>query len=89
MDRRWLVTDVATWYPVSEEPQQHFTAAVAAYAKKDYKAAATDIREATSYLRLEAGRATGGAKQELDGSVMQLDRLAIAVEKGAVKDSDR
>ena len=23
MERRWLVTDVTTWYPVSEEPQQH------------------------------------------------------------------
>ena len=66
MERRWLVTDVTTWYPVSEEPQRHFTDAVAAYAKKDYKAAATDIRKATSYLRLEADRATGGAKQELD-----------------------
>ena len=36
------------WYPVSEEPQRHFTDAVAAYAKKDYQAAATDIRMETS-----------------------------------------
>jgi hypothetical protein len=86
IERRWLVTDVTTWYPVSEEPQRHFTAAVAAYAKKDYKAAAIDIRKATSYLRLEAGRATGGAKQELDSSIAQLDSLAASVEKGAVKD---
>jgi hypothetical protein len=86
MERRWLVTDVTTWYPVSEEPQRHFTDAVAAYARKDYKAAAIDIRKATSYLRLEAGRATGGAKQELDSSIAQLDTLAATVEKGAVKD---
>ncbi len=86
MERRWLLTDVATWYPVSEEPQRHFTDAVAAYAKKEYKAAATDVRKAASYLRLEAGRATGDAKQELDSSVAQLDRLAASVEKGAVKD---
>ena len=86
MERRWLVTDVATWYPVSEEPQRHFTDAAAAYAKKEYKAAATDIRKAIGYLRLEAGRATGEAKQELDSSVARLDTLAASVEKGAVKD---
>ncbi len=86
MERRWLISDVTTWYPVSEEPQRHFTDAAAAYARKDYKAAATDIRKATGYLRLEAGRATGEARQELDGSVAQLDTLAASVEKGAVKD---
>jgi hypothetical protein len=86
IERRWLVTDVTTWYPVSEEPQRHFTDAAAAYAKKDYRASATDIRKATSYLRLEAGRATGAARQELERSVAQLDMLAASVEKGAVKD---
>lgn len=86
MDRRWLLTDVTTWYPVSGEPQRHFTDAAAAYARKDYKSAATDIRKATGYLRLEAGRATGDAKQELDSSVAQLDTLAASVEKGAVTD---
>jgi hypothetical protein len=29
MDRRWLVADVTTSYPVTEEPQSHFTNAVA------------------------------------------------------------
>ena len=87
MERRWFLTDVTTWYPVSEEPQRHFTDAVADYARKDYKTAATDIRKATSYLRLEAGRATGDAKQELDSSVTHLNALAAAVEKGTVKDA--
>lgn len=86
MERRWLVTDVATWYPVSEEPQRHFTDAVAAYAQKDYKAAAADIRKATSYLRLEAGRAAGDAYWELHSSIVQLDKLAASVEKGGVKE---
>ena len=86
MERRWLVTDVTTWYPVSEEPQRHFTDAVAAYAAKDYKAAAVDIRKATSYLRLEAGR----AYRRRQTGTRQVDcatrRLAASVEKGAVKD---
>lgn len=86
MEHRWLVTDVTTWYPVSEEPQRHFGSAIEAYAKKDYQAAATEIRKATSYVRLEAGRATSEAKQALESSVTELDRLAVSVEKGVVKD---
>jgi len=86
MDRRWQIIDVTAWYPVTEEPQRHFTDAIADYAKKDYKAAATDIRKASSYLRLESGRAAGDAKQELDSSVTRLDTLAALVEKGALKD---
>lgn len=35
MELRWLVTDVTTWYPGSEEPQRHFGSALEAYAKKD------------------------------------------------------
>lgn len=86
IERRWLITDVATWYPVSEEPQHHFTDAIAAYARKDYEAVAGDIRKATSYLRLEAGRASGQARQALDSSVSRLDALAASAEKGALKD---
>jgi hypothetical protein len=86
MERRWVVTDVATWYPVTDEPQRHFTDAVADYAKKDYKAAAADIRKGVSYMRLETARASGDARRELHSSIMQLDKLADAVAKGAVKD---
>ncbi len=66
------------------EPERHFAGASAAYARKDYKAAAADIRDATRYLRLEAGRATGDAQQELDSSIAQLDTLAASIERGAV-----
>ncbi|MBI3575509.1 MAG: hypothetical protein HY083_07655 [Gammaproteobacteria bacterium] len=86
MERRWLVADVTTWYPVTEEPQRHFDSAVESFARKDYKAAATEIRKATGYLRLEAGRVTGDAKHALDSSVAELGKLAASVEKGAVKD---
>jgi hypothetical protein len=80
------VTYVANRNAASEEPQRHFTDAVAAYAKRDYESAAADIRQATEYLRLEAARASGGAKRELDRSIAELDRLAASVRKGAVKD---
>ncbi|MGH7182357.1 MAG: hypothetical protein ACREJN_10315 [Nitrospiraceae bacterium] len=87
MERRWLVTDVTTWYPVSEEPQRHFVGAIEAYAKKDYQAAATEIRKAASYVRLEAWRAASETKQALQISVAELDTLAASAEKGAVKDA--
>lgn len=86
MERRWLVTDVTVWYPVSEQPQRHFTDAVAAYAGKDYKAAAADIRKGASYLRLEGARATGDAKHELHSSILQLDKVAASVEKGGMNE---
>ena len=69
----------------SEQPQQHFTSAIEAYAKKDYKAAAAEIREASGYLRAEAKHAAPEARGELDRSVAELGRLAGSVEKGAVK----
>ena len=71
---------------VSEEPQRHFSNAVEAFARKDYKASASEIRKATGYMRLEARRVTGNARQELNSSVAELDTLAASVEKGAVKD---
>lgn len=86
IDRRWVVTDVTTWYPLSGEPQHHFASAVADRARNDLKAAATEIRKATGYLRLEAGRATGDARQVLDSAVVALDTLAASVETGTVKD---
>ncbi len=82
MERRWLVTDVTAWYSQTEKPQQHFGSAVESYAKKDYKTAATEIRKATGYMRLEADRTTGAGKQALDGSVAELDKLATSIEKG-------
>lgn len=85
LERRWLVSDVTTWYPVAEEPQRHFGAAVEAYAKKDYKAAATEVRKAASYVRLEAARAAGDVKKALDTANADLEKTAAALDKGAVK----
>ena len=85
LERRWLVTDVTEWYPVAEEPQRHFGAAVEAFAKKEYKAAATEVRKAESYVRLESARAAGEVKKGLDGAGAALEKTAQALDKGAVK----
>jgi len=85
MERRWLVTDVTGWYPVADEPQRHFGAAVEAFAKKDYKAAATEVRKAAAYVRLESARAVGDAKKGLDAADADLEKMAKALDRGAVK----
>ena len=85
LERRWLVSDVTTWYPVAEEPQRHFGAAAEAYAKKDYKAAATEVRKAAAYVRLESARAVGDVKQDLDAANSRLEQTAQALDKGALK----
>ena len=85
LERRWLVTDATTWYPVAQEPQRHFLAAADAYAKKDYKTAAREVREGAAYLRLESARAVGGVKKELDAAGAELDRTARSLDRGALK----
>lgn len=85
LERRWLVSDVATWYPVAEEPQRHFVAAMEDYARKDYKAAATEVRKAASYVRLEAARAAGDVRKGLDTVDADLIKTAAALDAGAVK----
>lgn len=84
LERRWLVADVTTWYPVSEEPQRHFGAAIEAFAKKDYKAAAAEVRKAASYVRLEAARTAGEAKRALEVAGADLEKTAAALDKGAL-----
>ena len=85
LERRWLVTDVTTWYPVADEPQRHFDAAAEAVAKKEYQAAATEVRKGAPYLRLESARAVDDVKKALDGADAQLEKMASGLEKGAVK----
>lgn len=85
LERRWLVTDVTGWYPVAGEPQRHFGAAAEAFAKKDYKAAATEVRKAAAYLRLESARAVGAARKGLDAANAGLEKTAQALNRGAIK----
>lgn len=92
LERRWRVTDVTTWYSVAGEPQRHFGAAIEAYARKDYQAAASEVRKAAGYVRLESARAVGSAGIELDAAAAALEKTAGSLDKGAVrtgKDLDR
>ncbi len=74
---------MAIWHPVSKMPQSHFSDAFAAYGNNDFRAAAMHIRKASSYLRLESGRATGPVRKQLEDALTQLVRLAASVEAAA------
>lgn len=82
LERRWLVADATLWYPVSEEPQRHFNAAIEAFAKAHHEQAAVEVQKAAAYLRLEAARAAGDTKSALDGSAAELTKLASSLERG-------
>jgi hypothetical protein len=82
LERRWLVSDVTVWYPVTEDPQRHLASADAFFARKEFRAAAAEVRRAASYLRLESARAVGEARSGLDAADAALDRTASALDRG-------
>ncbi len=82
LERRWLVTDVTTWYPVLEEPQRHFLAAMQDRAKRDYHGAAREVRKADAYVRLEAGRAAADMRGGLEAADRDLQSLARSLDRG-------
>jgi hypothetical protein len=88
MDQRWVVSKVSTWYPLVQEPQRHFASAAAAFSDRDYGLAAAEIRKGESYVRMEAGRASGSARNGLNDSAAQLEGLARTVQTGSEQDAE-
>lgn len=85
-ERLWVIADEQTWVPYIEEPDAHFRRAHDSFLKQDYKAAATEIRKAVAYVKLESGRAVTDSQKALHASAQELETLAKDVEKGTVKD---
>jgi len=73
----WLVVDESSWYPYIEEPNRHFQNAQEAFLAKDYDKAAQEIRKGEAFVTLEASRASGDAKQSLNSSAQELEKLAV------------
>lgn len=72
--------------PPVDEAERHFGAAAEAFARKEYKRAAEEIREGKALVELEAARADQEGRKALEGAASDLKKLATAVEKGSVKD---
>ena len=70
--------------PKVKGTESHFQRAHESFLKKDFGAAATEIRKAADFLKEEAGKATGEGKKALEASIHELGQLAKDVEKGAV-----
>ncbi len=85
LERRWLVNDITTWYPVAGEAQRHFGSAAEAAARKDNQAAAIEVRQGESYVRLESARAVGDVKRALSDADAGLDRMARGLDKGVAE----
>ncbi|MBS0506273.1 MAG: hypothetical protein JSR53_02705 [Proteobacteria bacterium] len=83
LEQRWRVSDTTTWVPVADAPQRHMLAAMQDYLRKNYHAAATEVRKADGYLRLEAARASGTARGALDEAHEALVTSAQALDSGA------
>lgn len=89
LERDWLVEEVTSWYPYVDEPNAHFQAAHDSFLSKEYKKAAEEIRKGLAFVRLEEGTAIAKAKQDLDVSERELQRLAKNVEQGSVQEVKR
>ena len=72
----------------ADEPGHHFHQARENFLTKDMKGAASEIRKAVGFMKLEAARATGDGKKALTRSIDELEKLASDVEKGTVTSSN-
>jgi hypothetical protein len=74
-----------------DEPAHHFGLARDYFMKKDYADAATEIRRAGGFVKLEMARAEAQSDDErvLSDAVVSLGMLADDVQKGEVKSADR
>jgi hypothetical protein len=70
--------------PEVKGPDEHFQKAHEFFLKKDFKAAASEIRDGAELVKQEAEKATTKAKKALEASADELEQLAKDVEKGAV-----
>ena len=70
--------------PEVKGTDEHFQKAHKFFLKKDFKAAASEIRNAAELLKQESEKATTKAKKVLIASANELEQLAKDVEKGAV-----
>jgi hypothetical protein len=70
--------------PAVQNSEQNFNKARESFLKKEYKAAAEDIRKSVKYMKTEESHATAAGKKMLTASINELDTLAKDVEKGSV-----
>ncbi|HVX38603.1 MAG TPA: hypothetical protein VHB25_03435 [Gemmatimonadaceae bacterium] len=83
------VTAAGEVFGARREAQAMFDSARARFVAKDNAGAATNLRDAATFTRQQAGNATGSAKDALTASADELDRLATSVAAGEVKNVEQ
>ena len=83
----WILVEEDIWVFFPDEPGAQFHQAHESFLKKDYKAAASHIRKAVGFMKLEAAGATDKGEKDLTASVHELEKLAGDVEKGVISSS--
>lgn len=73
----------------SAEPESSFQNADEFFLKKDFKAAANEIRKGAAFLKIKLKEASKEGKEELTASVQELEKLAGDVEKGTVTSREK
>jgi hypothetical protein len=77
---RSVAPNASLQYLLMHETQRYLVRASEAFQKENYKEAATEMRNASLSMRLEAANATGEARDELHRTMAKLDELATAVQ---------
>ncbi len=80
----WVVIEEDIYYVFDDEPSANFYNAHENFMKRDFKAAASELRKAAAFVKLESARATVDGKKLLVSSYHELDELAKKVENGTV-----
>ena len=79
-----VIVEEDTVLALADQPGNHLMEARKCHENKDWKGAARELRTAAAFLKLEAARAEGKAKEGLDASSQELKKLASDMEGGAV-----
>lgn len=80
----WVLVEEDVLTVFVDSPGEHFHKARQSFLKKDYKAAAEEIRKGAAFLKLQAARAAVEGRKGLTVSVGELEKLAEDIEKGTV-----
>ena len=81
----WVVVEEDVWARLNDEPSRLMQQSHRSYLKKEYDAAASELRKAGSYLHVAARNGSSDTKAALSNSARELDRLAGEVRAGTVK----
>lgn len=84
----YIMLEENTVYMMAREPQQHLLRAHEQLEANNPKAAASELRLAGAYLKMQEARPGDQAKDVLSHWQQKLDQLASRVEKGDVKSQD-